>query len=71
MPFIEVKSIRNVFSAEEKTQIVKEVTDIFGRLRGNEFADGTWVVISEIEDGHWGEGGVILYKDEVPTAANA
>ncbi len=42
-----------------------------GRLRGDEFASGTWVVISEIDDGHWGEGGVVLYKDEVPNAANA
>jgi len=41
MPFIEVKTIKNVFSAEEKPQIIKEITDIFGRMRGDEFAEGT------------------------------
>jgi phenylpyruvate tautomerase PptA (4-oxalocrotonate tautomerase family) len=38
MPFIEVKTIKDVFSAEEKPKIIKDITDIFGRMRGDEFA---------------------------------
>ena len=66
MPFIEAKTIKNVFSAEEMPQIIKEITDIFGRMRGDEFAEGTWVVINEMGDGHWGEGGAVLMKENVP-----
>jgi 4-oxalocrotonate tautomerase len=67
MPFIEVKTIKDVFSAEEKAKIIKEITDIFGRMRGDEFAGGTWVVINELGDGHWGEGGAVLMKENVPS----
>jgi len=65
MPFVEVKSIRGVFSTEQKSQIIKDVTDVFGEMKSEKFAEGTWVVISEIEDGSWGEGGSVLYADHV------
>jgi 4-oxalocrotonate tautomerase len=66
MPFIEVKTIKDVFTAEEKAKIIKEITDIFGRMRGDKLAEGTWVVINELGDGHWGEGGVVLMRENVP-----
>ena len=66
MPFVEVKSIRGVFSPEQKTQVIKEITNVFGRMKGDEFAAGTWVVINELNDGDWGEGGVVLQADKVP-----
>ncbi|MCP4333453.1 MAG: 4-oxalocrotonate tautomerase [Gammaproteobacteria bacterium] len=66
MPFIEVKTIKDVFSAEEKPKIIEEITNIFGRMRGDEFAEGTWVVINELDDGNWGEGGAVLKKEFVP-----
>jgi len=67
MPFIEVKAIRNVFSDDEKAQIIKEVTDVFARMKGPEFGEGTWVVINELHDGNWGEGGVVLQRENVPS----
>jgi 4-oxalocrotonate tautomerase len=66
MPFVEVKSIRGVFSTEEKAQIIKEVTSVFARMKGDEFASGTWVVINELDDGNWGEGGAVLKAKHVP-----
>jgi 4-oxalocrotonate tautomerase len=60
MPFVEVKSIRGVFSTEEKSKIIKEITDVFARMKGDEFAAGTWVVVNELDDGNWGEGGSVL-----------
>jgi len=66
MPFVEVKSIKGVFSAEEKSQIIEEITDVFARMKGVEFASGTWVVVSEIDDGSWGEGGSVLKAEHVP-----
>ena len=66
MPFVEVKSIRGVFSAEEKPQVIEEITDVFARMKGDKFAEGTWVVINELDDGNWGEGGSVLNADKVP-----
>jgi len=68
MPFIEVKSIRNVFSPDEKEQVIEEVTSVFARMKGEEFAAGTWVVVSEMDDGSWGEGGAVLRKENVPAS---
>jgi 4-oxalocrotonate tautomerase len=66
MPFVEVKSIRGVFSIEEKSKIIKEITDVFARMKGDEFAAGTWVVVNELDDGNWGEGGSVLEAKHVP-----
>jgi len=42
MPFIEVKTIRGVFSTEEKSQMIEEITGVYARMKGDEFAAGTW-----------------------------
>ena len=63
MPFVEVKSIRGVFSTEEKTQIIKDVTNVFAQMKSDKFAEGTWVVVNELDDGNWGEAGSVLYAD--------
>jgi 4-oxalocrotonate tautomerase family enzyme len=66
MPFVEVKSIKGVFTKEEKSQVIKETTKVFERMKGKDFANGTWVVINELGDGDWGEGGSVLFKESVP-----
>jgi 4-oxalocrotonate tautomerase len=66
MPFVEVKTIKGVFSPEEKSQVIEEVTDVFARMKSNDFAQGTWVVINELGDGDWGEGGAVLKAEHVP-----
>ena len=64
MPFVEVKSIKGVFTTEEKTQIIKDITNVFAQMQNDKFAEGTWVVINELDDGNWGEGGSVLYADD-------
>ena len=66
MPFIEVKTIKGVFSIEEKSQIIKEITSVLARMKGDEFAAGTWVVVHELHDGNWGEGGAVIKAEHVP-----
>ena len=63
MPFVEVKSIKGVFSNEERTRIIEDVTEVFAKMKSEKFAQGTWVVINELDDGNWGEGGSVLYAD--------
>lgn len=69
MPFIEVKIIKDVLSAEEKSQVIEEITSVFARMKGAEFAAGTWVVVNEIDDGNWGEGGLVLSAEQVPESS--
>jgi len=64
MPFVEVKSIKGVFTTEEKTQIINDITNVFAQMKNDKFAEGTWVVINELDDGNWGEGGSVLYADD-------
>ena len=66
MPFIEVKSIRGVFSNDQKAEMIEEITNVFARMKGDEFAAGTWVVINELDNGNWGEGGLVLKAEHVP-----
>jgi 4-oxalocrotonate tautomerase len=66
MSFVEVKSIRGVFSTQEKSQMIEEITSVYARMKGDEFAAGTWVVINELDDGNWGEGGSVLKAEHVP-----
>jgi 4-oxalocrotonate tautomerase len=70
MPFVEVKSIRGVFSSEEKAEVISELTGVFARMKGDDFAAGTWVVINELDDGNWGEGGSVLNADKVPKSGS-
>lgn len=71
MPFIEVKTIRGVFSTEEKSQMIADITNVFAQMKNDEFADGTWVVVNELHDGNWGEGGAVLKADHVPQSSNS
>ncbi len=70
MPFIEVKTIEGVFSTEEKTHMIEEITSVFARMKGDKFAAGTWVVVNELDDGNWGEGGSVLKAEHVPKSSN-
>lgn len=71
MPFVEVKSIEGVFSAEEKATVINEITNVFARIKNEEFASGTWVVVNELTNGSWGEGGLVLKADDVPDSSSA
>jgi 4-oxalocrotonate tautomerase len=71
MPFVEVKSIEGVFSAEEKAEVIAEITNVFSRIKNAEFAKGTWVVVNELANGDWGEGGLVLKADDVPDSSTA
>ena len=64
MPFVEVKSIKGVFTTEEKTRVIKDITNVFAKMKGDKFAEGTWVVINELDDGNWGEAGSVLYAED-------
>ncbi len=65
MPFVEVKVIENVFTHQEKQEIVKKITDIFVSYMGENLRQHTMVVVQEIKEGEWGIGGQGVTADMV------
>ena len=53
MPLINVKVIENVFSDEDKKQMVTRLTDALVTIEGEAMRPVTWVVIEEVKSGDW------------------
>lgn len=62
MPFVSVKALEGLFSVEEKQQLIEQITDLVGAVKGDEVRNGTWVTVEEVPSGAWGVGGRILEK---------
>ncbi len=64
MPSIDIQVLEDVFSPEEKAEIIRRVTDAFGSVSGDAIKSGTSVRIHEIGSGSWGWGGQVLTTAE-------
>ena len=60
MPLITVNLIENVFSQEEKAEIITRLTDTMVAIEGEHMRSVTWVKIEEVPEGQWGIGGTVL-----------
>jgi 4-oxalocrotonate tautomerase len=69
MPFVNVKVIEGVFSAAQKQEIVRSVTDAMVEIEGENMRPVTWVVVEEISSGDWGVGGTPLHTADVKALA--
>jgi 4-oxalocrotonate tautomerase len=65
MPLINVKLIENVFSPEQKREIVEKLTDTMVEIEGESMRGVTWVVVEEVASGDWGIGGNPLTTEDV------
>ncbi len=69
MPLIQVKVIEGVFSAEQKQQILRKLTDTMVEIEGEKMRPVTWVVVEEVQSGDWGIGGKPLTTGDVKALA--
>jgi 4-oxalocrotonate tautomerase len=69
MPLINVKLIEDVFTAEQKGQIVERLTDAMVSIEGENMRGVTWVVVEEVQSGDWGIGGKPLTTEDVRALA--
>ena len=60
MPAIDVQVMEGVFSAEEKADLIRELTRAFGGVAGQCLADNLSVRIHDVESGSWGYAGKAL-----------
>ncbi len=65
MPFVNIKVIEGVFSAEQKQDMVRRLTDAMVEIEGENMRPVTWVVVEEVKSGDWGIGGNPLSTSDV------
>jgi 4-oxalocrotonate tautomerase len=69
MPLINIKVIEDVFTSEQKREIVGRLTDAMVSIEGENMRPVTWVIIEEVASGEWGIGGKPLSTDDVKALA--
>jgi 4-oxalocrotonate tautomerase len=69
MPLINVKLIEEVFTPEQKREIVERLTDAMVSLEGENMRPVTWVLVEEVRSGDWGIGGKPLTTGDVKALA--
>ena len=57
MPLIRVKLIEGGVTPAKKRELIRELTDAFVNIIGEEIRPITWVIIDEVKNGDWGMGG--------------
>lgn len=57
MPLITINVVENVFSDEQKAQMIERVTDAIVSVEGEAMRGITWVLIEEVSKINWGIGG--------------
>jgi len=69
VPLIQVKLIENVFTADQKQQIVRRLTDALVEIEGENMRPVTWCVVEEVKSGDWGIAGDPLTTQDVQALA--
>ena len=64
-----VRVIKDVFSKEQKGQIISKLTDAMVSIEGENMRGVTWFVVEEVESGDWGIGGNALTTADVHALA--
>ncbi|MDH5722092.1 MAG: tautomerase family protein [Alphaproteobacteria bacterium] len=71
MPLITIDVIKDVFTPEQKQEIISKITDTMVSIEGEALRGVTWVRIVEVEQGDWGIGGKTLKASCVHAMAQA
>ncbi len=69
MPLVQVKVIEGVFTASQKADMVRKLTDTMVSIEGENLRPVTWVVVEEVKGGDWAIGGKPLAAADVKALA--
>ena len=69
MPLVTIDVIKDVFTSEQKQDMIRKVTDTMVSIEGEALRGVTWVRIMEVEQGDWGIGGQCLGASDVHALA--
>lgn len=65
MPLVDIQLIKNVFTSEQKGELIEKVTEAMISVEGEAMRPVTWVRIMEVEQGDWAIGGARLSASDV------
>ena len=57
MPLIQVKLIGEIFSSDQKQEMIEKITDAVVEIVGESIRPVTWVIIEKVKSGNWGIAG--------------
>lgn len=69
MPLVTIDVIKDVFTPEQKRDLICNVTEAMVAVEGEAMRQVTWVRINEIEQGDWAIGGHLLCASDVHAMA--
>jgi 4-oxalocrotonate tautomerase len=69
MPLVTIDVIKNVFTPQQKEQLIEKVTAAMVEVEGENMRPVTWVRINEFEGGDWAIGGQRLAASDVHAMA--
>ena len=69
MPMVTIDVIKDVFSPQQKQEIIAKVTEAMVSVEGENLRGVTWVRIQEFEGGDWAIGGQALKAADVQALA--
>lgn len=69
MPLVTIDVIKDVFSPEQKQQMIEKVTAAMIEVEGEKMRPVTWVRIAEFKGGDWAIGGRSLGAADVKAMA--
>lgn len=71
MPLVTIDVIKDVFTPDQKRDLVEKVTEAMIAVEGEAMRGVTWVRVQEFEQGDWAIGGKRLNAADVHALANA
>jgi 4-oxalocrotonate tautomerase len=71
MPLVTIDVIEDVFTAEQKRQLIAKVTEAMIEVEGEAMRPVTWVRIQEFQGGDWAIGGKALRAADVQALGKA
>ena len=57
MPLVNVHLIEGVFTLEQNSEMIHQLTETMVRIEGENLRPGTWMIVDEVKSGDWGIGG--------------
>jgi 4-oxalocrotonate tautomerase len=65
MPLVTIDVIKDVFTPQQKQELIERVTEAMIAVEGEALRSVTWVRVQEFEQGDWAIGGKSLQASDV------
>jgi 4-oxalocrotonate tautomerase len=60
MPLVNIQVIENVFTPQQKKEMIEKVSEVMISIEGEALRPYTLVKIDEVKDGNWSVGGKVV-----------